>query len=78
MADYFKTQANMGNEIHCELKDIFSKYTNDGIVTCAFGIRINSFSDENNEFFKAGKKFTNISTPINGIKFFSYVQCHRL
>ncbi|XP_018365068.1 PREDICTED: cytochrome P450 9e2-like [Trachymyrmex cornetzi] len=33
------------------MKDAFSKYTNDVIATCAFGIKINSMKDPTNEFY---------------------------
>ncbi|KAI4501164.1 hypothetical protein M0802_003537 [Mischocyttarus mexicanus] len=42
-----------------EMKDVLTRYTNDVIATCAFGISINSMRDRNNDFYLNGKKATN-------------------
>ncbi|XP_043669015.1 cytochrome P450 9e2-like [Vespula pensylvanica] len=47
-----------------EMKDVFARYTNDVIATCAFGITINSMKDRENEFYVLGKNATNF----DGIK----------
>lgn len=47
-----------------EMKDTFTKYTNDVIATCAFGIGINSLKNPTNEFYVLGKEATNF----NGIQ----------
>ncbi|XP_012529713.1 cytochrome P450 9e2 [Monomorium pharaonis] len=49
------------SEDKCEMntKDAFSKYTNDVIATCAFGIKINSMKDPTNKFYVYGKEATN-------------------
>ncbi|KYQ60376.1 Cytochrome P450 9e2 [Trachymyrmex zeteki] len=41
------------------MKDLLSRYTNDTIATCAFGIDVNSFKNPNNEFFLLGKEALN-------------------
>lgn len=41
--------------IDVEVKDLFSHYANDVIGTTAFGMDINSFGDEQNEFYEMGK-----------------------
>ncbi|XP_072749241.1 cytochrome P450 9e2-like [Anoplolepis gracilipes] len=41
-----------------EMRDIFSRYTTDVIATCAFGIRVDSMRDSNNDFFTFGRKAT--------------------
>jgi cytochrome P450 family 9 len=43
------------------MKDTFTRYTNDVIATSAFGIKVDSLTDENNEFYTMGKKLTVIS-----------------
>jgi len=57
MAQYFVSEAKNGKQINQEMKELFSKYTNDVIATCAFGIKINSFKDPDNEFLATGKRF---------------------
>lgn len=37
------------------MKDTLSRYTNDVVATCAFGISVDSFKNPNNEFFLLGK-----------------------
>ncbi|XP_072747767.1 cytochrome P450 9e2-like [Anoplolepis gracilipes] len=39
-----------------EMKELLSRYTNDVVATCAFGISIDSFKNPNNEFYLLGKK----------------------
>ncbi|KAF5291525.1 hypothetical protein FQR65_LT01838 [Abscondita terminalis] len=41
-----------------DMKDIFSRFTNDVIATTAFGLKCNSLRDKNNEFYLMGKKLT--------------------
>lgn len=45
-----------------ELKGIFTKYTNDVIASAAFGVKCNSLADENNAFYRMGRKLTNFTT----------------
>lgn len=56
IVEYFTKKAKSGEKIDVEMKDFFSRYTNDVIATCAFGIKVNSFVDPDNEFFVNGKK----------------------
>ncbi|KAF2880402.1 hypothetical protein ILUMI_25769 [Ignelater luminosus] len=39
-----------------DIKDVAGKYTTDVIATCAFGIEVNSFTNENNRFRIVGKQ----------------------
>ncbi|XP_011699842.1 PREDICTED: cytochrome P450 9e2-like [Wasmannia auropunctata] len=51
-----------------DMKDAFSKYTNDVIATCAFGIKIDSMKDPTNKFYVYGKEATNFFRD-SGLKF---------
>nr|KAF7427056.1 hypothetical protein H0235_006750 [Vespula pensylvanica] len=51
-----------------EMKDVFTRYTNDVIATCAFGISINSMKDRDNDFYVLGREATNFDT-IKTLKF---------
>lgn len=42
-----------------DMKDVFTKYTNDVIATCAFGIKINSMKDPTNKFYIYGNEAIN-------------------
>nr|XP_031847205.1 cytochrome P450 9e2-like [Nomia melanderi] len=44
-----------------DLMDPFTRYTNDMIATCAFGVTVDSMSDRNNTFYAYGKTVTNFS-----------------
>ncbi|KAI4501172.1 hypothetical protein M0802_003545 [Mischocyttarus mexicanus] len=52
-----------------EMKEVLTRYTNDVIATCAFGISINSMKDRNNDFYVNGRKATNFE----GYKSFLFV-----
>lgn len=41
-----------------DLKNSFTRYTNDVIATCAFGINVDSMKNPNNEFYVYGKEAT--------------------
>lgn len=42
-----------------EMKDIFTRYSNDVIASCAFGIDVDSMRNPENDFYIFGKKATN-------------------
>lgn len=50
-------------KLNVEIKDLFTRYSNDVIASCAFGLKINSFAEPNNEFYVDGKKITNFTSP---------------
>lgn len=50
------------NKIDIEIKDLFSRYTNDVIASCAFGLKVNSFANPTNEFFMNGQILVNLSS----------------
>ncbi|XP_018305128.1 uncharacterized protein [Mycetomoellerius zeteki] len=60
------------------MKDICSKYTNDVIATCAFGIKINSMKDPTNKFYIYGKEASNFRGIVRSLKFFFIVMFPRL
>ncbi len=71
---HFVKKIEKGEQINIEMKEFFSRYTNDVIASCAFGLKVNSFDDPNNEFFMNGRKMLDFS----GIKrtlrvFFTFV-----
>lgn len=51
------------NEIRKDvnLKEFFSRFANDVIASTAFGFKINSLQDKNNDFFKMGQEVTQFS-----------------
>ncbi|KYN10062.1 Cytochrome P450 9e2 [Trachymyrmex cornetzi] len=54
-----------------EMKDVFTRYTNDVIATCAFGVSVDSTKNPKNEFYIYGKEATVFST-FSFIKFYIF------
>jgi len=52
-----------------EMKNSFTRYTNDVIATCAFGISVDSMRNPNNEFYLYGKEATSFNI-LRTIKFY--------
>ncbi|KAJ8928366.1 hypothetical protein NQ314_019097 [Rhamnusium bicolor] len=44
-----------------EMKGLFTRFTNDAIATTAFGVKVDSLAEPNNEFYLMGKKVTTFS-----------------
>jgi cytochrome P450 family 9 len=55
-----------------ELKDIYTRYTNDVIATAVFGIGVDSLKHPTNEFYMMGQKAFAVGT-FRMIKFFGYL-----
>lgn len=65
--EYFTSQNE--NIIRVELKDIFTRYANDVIASCAFGIEIDSLKNKNNDFYAIGKELSDFTSIWKNIKF---------
>ncbi|XP_067204830.1 cytochrome P450 9e2-like [Linepithema humile] len=52
-----------------DMKNCFTRYTNDVIATCAFGISVDSMRNPDNEFYVFGKKAMSFET-FRAIKFY--------
>lgn len=72
MSDHFLANIDASGRIDCEMKEMFSRYSNDVIASAAFGCRVNSFEDKENDFIQAGKQFLNINKPSTMIKVFLF------
>uniref|UniRef100_A0A1Y1N4A8 Cytochrome P450 n=1 Tax=Photinus pyralis TaxID=7054 RepID=A0A1Y1N4A8_PHOPY len=69
--NYFKES---GDGVQVEVMDAFTRYTNDVIATCAFGITCNSLKNRDNEFYLMGKDASRFSG-VKMLKFFGYSSC---
>ncbi|KAF2885753.1 hypothetical protein ILUMI_20420, partial [Ignelater luminosus] len=56
---YFEEQGKKTTIV--EMKDVFTRFTNDVIATSAFGVTCNSLKDRENEFYLMGKEMINFS-----------------
>ncbi|XP_034937249.1 cytochrome P450 9e2-like [Chelonus insularis] len=61
-----------------DIKDAFTRYTNDVIATSAFGIQVNSMKDRENEFYLRGKDATNLTGTRRILKFMCGILFPRL
>jgi cytochrome P450 family 9 len=61
-----------GNILAVEMKDLFTRYTNDVIATSAFGISCDSLNNPGNEFYAMGRYVTNFNG-IRAIILFGYM-----
>ncbi|XP_050293218.1 cytochrome P450 9e2-like isoform X3 [Anthonomus grandis grandis] len=66
---YFKEKQEEGI-IELEVKDLFTRFTNDIIATTAFGIQVDSLRESNNTFYLMGKKMTDVTGFSNIFRFF--------
>lgn len=66
-----------GETVTVEMKDAFSKFTNDVIATCAFGVTCDSLKNSKNEFYLHGINITNFSG-FQYIKLFFYIICPKI
>ncbi|XP_049818309.1 cytochrome P450 9e2-like isoform X2 [Aethina tumida] len=69
--EYFKKNQNQ-DIVTIEMKDTFTRFTNDVIATTAFGIKVDSLNDRTNEFYVMGKDMTNFRTLWRSMKLFGY------
>ena len=66
-----------GNVLAVEMKDLFTRYTNDVIATSAFGIACDSLKNPRNEFYEMGKDLTTFRG-LRGLIFFGYMMSPKL
>ncbi|CAH1987058.1 unnamed protein product [Acanthoscelides obtectus] len=58
--------------VEMEMKDSFTRYCNDVIATCAFGIECDSLNQPNNAFYLMGKRTTDFSSITMTLKFIGF------
>ncbi|XP_074040293.1 cytochrome P450 9e2-like isoform X2 [Leptinotarsa decemlineata] len=59
--------------ISLDMKDTCTRFCNDVIATTAFGVKVDSLADPNNEFFLMGMKATNLNTLKKTFQFLGYL-----
>ncbi|XP_017770134.1 PREDICTED: cytochrome P450 9e2-like [Nicrophorus vespilloides] len=69
----FHLEASKDGEITVEMKDIFTRYSNDVIATCAFGVTCDSLKEPKNEFYEMGREASDFTSFIKNLKFFLYI-----
>ncbi|CAG9773671.1 unnamed protein product [Ceutorhynchus assimilis] len=66
-ANHFEKKKEVFMDV--ELKDIFTRYTNDVIASTSFGIKVDSLENPSNEFFQMGTEVTSLSGFLFFMKF---------
>ncbi|KAJ3645276.1 hypothetical protein Zmor_022942 [Zophobas morio] len=61
-----------------EMKDTFTRFTNDVIASTAFGVQCDSLDDTNNEFYLMGKEATNFDGFWKNLRIFGYILVPKL
>ncbi|XP_053685848.1 cytochrome P450 9e2-like [Sabethes cyaneus] len=56
MVTHYKKRLSTVDSLELDMKDMFTKFTNDVIATCAFGIKVDSLENPENEFYINGRK----------------------
>ncbi|KAF2887244.1 hypothetical protein ILUMI_18929 [Ignelater luminosus] len=56
--EYFEKQSD--KVVSVEMKEMFTRFTNDAIATTAFGVTVDSLNEKNNEFYLMGQEFSNV------------------
>lgn len=72
MVEHMRKKADEKGLLEYEMKDVCSRYMNDIIALCAFGVTVNSFENPTNEFMTSGKKLVDFNNPMGFAKFFGF------
>ena len=66
-----------GDVLVLELKEFYTRYTNDVIATAAFGIGVDSFKQPTNEFYMMGQDVTYLGG-LRAYKWLAYITMPKL
>ncbi|GAB0096685.1 Cytochrome P450 [Sergentomyia squamirostris] len=78
MVKFVKEDARTKGPQTYEMKDLFSRMTNDVIATCAFGVKVDSLEERSNEFYQAAQTLSNFASLKKGLKITGYRMFPRL
>ncbi|XP_055679441.1 probable cytochrome P450 9f2 [Lutzomyia longipalpis] len=62
IVDFMKKEAEEKGPQTYEMKEFFSKFGNDIIGTCAFGVKVNSFTNKENDFYACASRLFNFTS----------------
>ncbi|XP_053677318.1 cytochrome P450 9e2-like [Anopheles nili] len=71
-AEEQKARTSGGTGLQLELKDVMSRFANDVIGTAAFGIKVDSFHDPNNQFITMARSITNQESLVRALKMIGF------
>lgn len=64
--------------IEFEMKNAYSRFTNDIIATTAFGVKVDSLKDKTNAFYEMGKKLTSFDGILTILRFIGHLSVPKL
>uniref|UniRef100_A0A8D8JY63 Probable cytochrome P450 9f2 n=3 Tax=Culex pipiens TaxID=7175 RepID=A0A8D8JY63_CULPI len=73
LKEFLLKESKTGKRMEYEMKDTFSRFGTDVIATVAFGLKVDSMREQDNEFFTKGKKMLDVKSPKVLIKFLTVV-----
>lgn len=62
MTQHLQRTADAGKSVNVEMKELFGRCLNDVISSCAFGINVDSFRNDQNKLFVNSQRFLKFST----------------
>lgn len=69
VTEFFQAEAKSGKRLEFEMKDTLSRFANDVIATVAFGIKVDSMRERENDFYVKGKQMVNFQSIFVLLKF---------
>ncbi|XP_017782414.1 PREDICTED: cytochrome P450 9e2-like [Nicrophorus vespilloides] len=77
LEDYFHEESKKGQIVR-NMKDVFTRYANDVIATCAFGIKCDSLTEPENEFYIMGRNVLDAGNLWRHLKFLTIILIPKL
>lgn len=65
---FLKKEIDEGKDLNFEMKDLFARYATDVVASTAFGVKVNSFENQKNEFYITGRNLMRVTSIITIIK----------
>lgn len=69
LVEHLHSECDKTPALVCDMKDLISRYTNDVIALCAFGITVDSQKDRENKFYTTGRDLMEFGGTKGMIKF---------
>uniref|UniRef100_A0AAG5DMR6 Cytochrome P450 n=1 Tax=Anopheles atroparvus TaxID=41427 RepID=A0AAG5DMR6_ANOAO len=64
--------------LQLEMRDVMMRFANDVIGTAAFGIKVDSYRDPDNQFIRMGRSVTNQTSPVKMLKMLGFTFAPKL
>ncbi|XP_055696998.1 probable cytochrome P450 9f2 [Phlebotomus papatasi] len=78
MVSYLKEEVTKKGLQSYDVKELIARLAVDVIGTCAFGVKVDSLKDKNNEFFVTSRSLINFTSISLQIKFILYIICPQI